>query len=262
MLYVATGLYVNYFLLQVFCVPVQWAAIYSCIALFAILIAPFIKHKFLTNILYVILGASVPVCLYCILFIADPWAYCTGYILPTVAILFFGIGLIAYIPVYLLWHIIQYYQQASKVQKALFYIGLVMPFLFLSTYLSDFRKDYNALAKAYATNTVSQIQPTTITEQLLGIGYKYHTKIEYIYDGWRPPIHHPFLNIGLWLYGESYFPFQRLAYPFTGLDRPKYYTLLFPHRSLKADCVCSFMKDALTYRDERTDFKQDSYFTE
>lgn len=255
LLYVTIGLIINFFYLQIFCMPVLWAGIYSTISLLSVLLFPFIKNNVLKTVFYFLIGAASLPCIYGILFLSDPWAYFTGYLFFTIEILFFGAGLLAFIPAYLLWHIYQYLKQSSHLQKTVFYTGVIIPLLVLAMYLHKFKQDYNSLCTAYQTNTVSQLKPTYIHEQLLGIGYKYHTKLEYIYDGWRPPMHNPFLNIGLWIYSESYFPFCRQIQPFTQLDRPHYYKLLFPQRSLIVDCPCSYTRDGRLYFNDTASFR-------
>lgn len=253
--YAGVGVRINFYCLQIFCVPVQWASIYCLCSFATILLFPFIKNRVLQHIFYFLLGAASLPCVYCIIFLADPWGYFTGYIFFTLQILLFGIGLMAFLPVYLFWHICKYFKTGNQRQKFFFTIGASIPLVILTVYLIQFRKDYTVLDIAYKADTVSQIEQTHVHEQLLGIGYKYHTKLEYTFDGWRPPLHNPFLNIGLWLFSDCYFPFRQQTYPFTQLDRPRYYKLLFPENSLIVDCPCSHTKDGMSYFNDTASFR-------
>lgn len=250
-MYIGAGLLGNFFLLQAFCTPVWWATVYCLVFLVALLYIPFVKQPWVKGILYFLLGAGTLACLYTIIFLADPWNHFSGYIYFTFQILLLGLGLLAFIPVYLLWHIYKYVKPAMPVYKKLFIAGLVAPLVILCIYLHQFKEEYRRMNYTYYSNKPETLQANEYTEQLLGIGYKYHTKLEYIYDGWRPPLHHPFLNIGLWLYAESYFPFKNLSPPFIELNRPFHYKRLFPHHPLKVNCVCSFTSNGKSFRESK-----------
>jgi len=174
------------------------------------------------------------------MFLADPWENYSGYLVFAALIFLFGIGLLAFIPFYLLWHIYQYYHAANKLQKSLFAIGAVLPFLALAVYLPVFGKNYRSFEESVNANSVETLAPNYFSERLMGIGFKYHTKLEYLNDGWRPPLHDPFLNMGLWVYADSY-------YPFSSLKRQGYYKLLFPNLKLRTRCPCSYSYDGMGY---------------
>ncbi len=240
------GLYVNYFRLQVFCQPVLWASLYMGIFLTVLIIFPFVKDTFVKKILYFILGAGTLCCLYCIIFLADPWEHFTGYIYYTLLILLFGAGLLAFLPVYYLLHVLNYMQQGSATDKRIFICGILMPLIPLFIYLNEFSAHYKVINSAIKSNNITLIPADRISERILGIGFKYHTKIEYLYDGWRPPIHDPFLNIGLWIFGDSYYPFHAILY----------YKQVFPELPIQANCVCAYTKDGMSYLKDSAYFKQ------
>jgi hypothetical protein len=121
----------------------------------------------------------------------------------------------------------------------------------LAFYLAGFKKQYQSFEVTVKQGKVASLPANYFTERLLGIGFKYHTQLEFVYDGWRPPLHDPFLNLGLWLYADS-------SYPFPELSRIKYHSLLFPGIPLKVNCPCSYMKDGATYLEE--DWQEDLYY--
>lgn len=216
----------------------------------AVVLMPYVKNRFMKPVFYFLLGIGVPVCLYCAWFFSNPWdGVIKGLIVYLVADIllgiFFGLSWFAYIPFYLLYHIYRYFLQANKLCKVVLISGIIIPFVMLTVYLKAFRQHYVLFERACQTaktddEFLKQLPANYFIERLLGIGFKYHTALDYWDDGWRPPIHDPFLNIGLWVFANSY-------YPYRVLDRRYYYKRLFPNEPLKADCPCSYMNDGRTY---------------
>lgn len=245
--YTAIALYANFFMFQVFCVPVTWAAWYCLVFILALLLYPFIKSRIVSCFAAFVLGAGVLPCIYCIVFLSDPWAHFTGYAGLTLWVLFAGIGLLAYLPIYLLVPIMVYFKQGNILCRLCIVAGAVIPLLPLLLYLKSFNAElsrFNSLCQREELFSYRSLPKSQYVEQFLGIGYKYHTRLEYIYDGWRPPVHDPFLNIGLWIYSDTF-------YPCKNLKRRKYYKLIFPERELQMSCPCSYMNDGMTYFDEK-----------
>jgi len=87
------------------------------------------------------------------------------------------------------------------------------------------------------------------TERLAGTLFKYHNYIE-TYDGWRPPLHDPWVNVSLWLRGGQQFEKAgvREVNPLLVADQVGLYHRLFPHLPLKAACVCAYTHDGLQYQ--------------
>jgi len=261
LVYCGIGIYVNFFCLQVFCMPVMYAAI-MCIAFFiAILVFPFVEVKVLKTILYFLLGMGVPICIYCILFLAGPLL--VNYIGFLLEILLLGAGLLAFIPFYLLRHIYLYYRQAAVFDKRSLRAGILLPLIALCIYLFNFHS-YLAMAdklQNQSTTTeefVSKLPNSYFTERILGLHWKYHTRLSYIYDGWRPPLHDPFLIVGLWVNPHRYFygfPRNSLwpTYNDFRRDAMKYYHRMFPQRPLKVLCPCSYSHDGREYLSNNLD---------
>ena len=267
-IYCTIGILLNFYAFQVFCRPVTYAA-NLCIAFYlAILILPFIKNKIIKIPFYFILGTGIPICLYCMIFIYDPWGGLNAFLgnLFIAFIFFLGLGIFAFIPVYLLYNIYKYFREAGKLGRTLVIVGCLTPLIILSIYLAQFKTNYNRYMNAYKkygnTDSFANAIPANyFTERFLGIGFKYHTKLS-LYDGWRPPLNDPFINIGLWIYGKSYYtPPVSPYYYYTNL-RPgsnyqhfnptlyhkiKFYHQLFPKLPIRANCPCSYTRDGLSY---------------
>ena len=251
-IYCGTGIFFNFFMLQVFCRPVPYAAA-MCIAFFlSILAFPFVNSGWLKLLLSFLLGTGVPICAYCILFLGDPRKNMANYIGFIFEILLFGLGLLAFIPFYLLWHIRKYYNSTPSAGKLLFMSGVFLPIVALIMYLFNLHA-YQKLSEDIASKSanldeyMARLPKNYFTERRLGLCWKYHTELEYVYDGWRPPLHDPFVVIGLWFYpllGSSKpFPFQ-FEY---NADAIKYYHRKFPERPLVEKCPCSYSGDGRTY---------------
>lgn len=106
LIYTVVALFANFFMFQVFCVPVEWAAWYCSVFIFGILIHPFVGSSIAKLLSGIVLGAGILPCIYCIIFLTAPAGLIKGYIGYTLLILLCGSGLLAYLPVYLLWQIV------------------------------------------------------------------------------------------------------------------------------------------------------------
>jgi len=268
-IYLGIGVYVNFFVLQVFCVPVFYAACIWVAFFVAITMLPFVKKNILKWLCYFFSGTGVFICSYCILFLGGP--FLLGYVLYFLFILFLGAGLLAFIPIYFLVHIRMYYKQALEIERKILIAGIIAPFVALAIYLVSF---YNYSNKIHLLSTRSKnkneffqnIPKTYFTERYLGLHWKYHTCLEAIDDGWRPPLHDSFLNITLWLGGSRLmhsnhpyfenstwwprdrFDFDKNSYwPVYNEESIKYYHRVFPEMALKENCPCSYCRNGLEY---------------
>lgn len=255
-IYTIAALIVNFYMLQVMCMPVWWAGVFIGLLLIAIHLYPYLNNIILRSITAFLLGVGIFISIYSILFLADPWANFLGYIAYIIGILAMGLGLLPFLFVYYLYHIYRYYKEGIIIIKRTMIAGLLVPVVATSIYLVPFKRELQQFEQAcsipdtvprYVINNKDMqypelIEPNIYTEQFIGIGMKYHTKLEFTVDGWRPPMHDPLLNIGLWLYSDTYYPVPKL-------NRIKYYKLFFPERSYKFNCPCSYMHDGMTYFD-------------
>jgi hypothetical protein len=250
-LYLLAGIIVNFWLLQVYCMPVWWAAICFVLSVCACIAFPFFKSPIAIRAASFFLGVGVFVFAYCHAFlwglnamgISAPVAALQILVFYLLCILLLGSGLLAFLPAYFLFHIYKYYR--SGVNRRMFWLGLLLPLTATGIYLHGFKRSLSNFKSAYATSPypyliVPKLKPDFYTERILGIGIKYHTTLEFVNDGWRPPLHDPLLNISLQFYGNTYFPFPML-------DRAKYYKMLFPDKPLRVWCPCSYSRDGKSY---------------
>ncbi len=262
--YCGLGIFVNFFCLQVFCMPVWWAAALCILFFFAIVSMSFITNDHLKMVLYFLLGIGVPIAVYCIIFLADPFENHCNYVFFTSAILFFGAGLLAFIPFYLLWHICKYYMAAGKKYRRIIKFGIFLPVFILIFYLVNFRMYINNVKKlgASATTTdelVKELPANYFTERMLGLHWKYHTRLEFVYDGWRPPLNDPFLVIALWTVVWPNFRDLK-KWPVYNWEAIKYYHRKFPDNPLHINCPCSFSPDGRGYIHAILDSAPPQYF--
>lgn len=253
LVYTLAALMVNFFVLQVMCMPVEWLVIPLVLFIISIILFPYASGN-MQVIMAFFLGIGVCISVYSIVFLKDPWGGFAGYIIYTIGIFAIGLGLLPFIFFYYLYHILRYFISGTVWVKKSMLTGIILPVIVIIFYLLPFKRKLDLFNKAcgpvpdcmtYHHYNIEMESPELLkaniyTEQFLGIGIKYHTKIEYVYDGWRPPIHNPLLNIGLWLYSDTYYPKQYL-------HRTKYYKLFFPGKSYKYSCPCSYTYDGMTY---------------
>lgn len=254
LIYVALALAGNFLWLQVFCMPVWWASLWIALVLLSILLFDGSTLPLRRLWHYPVLGAGVPVCIYLIVFLAGgPRNILTGYLPYLLGILYFGAGLLAFLPFYLLRHIYIYYKRGSSGEKKIFWTGVSAPLVALALYCLLFYPRFQSLYHTFGSGpalgeqSLNDIERDYFTERFLGIGFKYHTKIEFLYDGWRPPLHDPFLNTFLWFFGKEegweYYPLHQMDQQL----RMTYYHYLFPYEPLKIACPCSYSRDGKSY---------------
>ncbi len=82
------------------------------------------------------------------------------------------------------------------------------------------------------------------TERYLGMHWKYHTRLCYLYDGQRPPLHDPFMVVGLWVFpylqNHQSVSGKGFTYKYHIDTSKKYYHLLFPSMPMEVSCKCSY----------------------
>ncbi len=230
------ALFYNFYLVQAFCIPVWWAATLCTCFIISLVLYPFVSKR-LKPLLALFIGTGVPICLYCILFLSNPLGYFLIVLFYLLSIFFFGFGLPVLFPFYLLWHIYKYAKLSEHREKICFTAGAALPVLCFAIYLFPFKKNFDIITDAYATDSsrayfLSHIPVNYFSERVLGTGFKYHTRLCYD-DGWRPPLHDPFYNTALLLFSDTYYPLHSLN------DRISCYRQLFPNKPVKVKCSCS-----------------------
>ena len=225
-------------LIQAFCIPTTWATIVVTICFLNSIFYPLsIHHKKWNPIVSFICGISFCVFIYCILFLEEfnffgLWG-----------ILFFGIGLLVYIPHFFMLQILWFGFIKNSFQrgKVFFLLGvfvsLIVPIVSMYQYeraLIDINE--------FKESGYSVLEQHFMTEKILGIGIIYHTEF-CEFDGWRPPKHEPLLNLGMWLNSRK----DPLQIPHQ--LRVDLYRKFFPDQQVKFDCSCAFTYSQLYHND-------------
>jgi hypothetical protein len=219
---IVAGIFTNVYY-QVFCIPVTWSIFVLGICFLNTILFPIVRNK----MTHFISGISFCVFLYCILFLAwlNLWSLAI--------ILAFGIGLIAYVPHFLLIQTLKknYDTRKKKINRS-FLLGTILSISLALGSHYFYRKSFQDVVN-FENGKYTHLEKNYFTERILGTGIIYHTNI-CVYDGWRPPKHDPIYVFNLWL--------TKFKNPLVGLSLEKrllYYKRFFPDRKYKFDCSCA-----------------------
>lgn len=219
---------------QVFCIPTGWAIVLLSICFLNTILFPLYKNKFTRFIS----GISFCVYLYCIIFLG------TLNIWSLFLILFFGLGLVGYIPHLFLVQILMKNYSTSKQRIDTSFLMGIFFCLAIGAYSSYKFKEGVQNIKSFHENGYNHLEHTFFTEKILGMHFIYHTKV-CIYDGWRPPKHEPLLVLNLWL-NSWQDPLGNLSLE----KRLDLYKKNYPHLPVKFDCSCAWQYNKNYHTDE------------
>ncbi len=257
----AQGAYLgNQYLIQGFCQPVTWVWWVLLPSLGAFLAWPWLKQ--LPRLQYLLLwlqGAFFLVCLYCTLFVAP-------YLLMTLFLGFLVIPLLMWTPLLFGVQVVKRVW-TSPLPGAWWVFGAgMLPLLLAQGWAWG---QYRQITAAVATLPLAQqcqarpllrvVPRTYMAERLAGQLFKYHASPEMIYDGWRPPLHDPLVNVCIAvddIADASYANTRRIGPgpliveswqpDFSGPRltdinaQAAFYHALFPSEQVKADCICTY----------------------
>jgi hypothetical protein len=248
---------------QVFCQPVLWAGIMLSLVVLNIAIYSLISQK--NNYLEIpsgfIQGIAIATFLYMLLFGWDiflVWLILglpilrIGFIFSPfdkteivskntnlVALVMYELFFAIFSPVLLLFKVIKNFEKAYLS----FRISLLFGFIFILSFALFYSTQYKNLSKEIKGLNGEQIIQNKILseriknqyigERIIGMHFKYHTET-CTDDGWRPPLHDPFLVFAMWI-NQNEEPLPK--YPLT--ERIKIYKALFPEKPLRARCACA-----------------------
>ncbi|MFY0674466.1 MAG: hypothetical protein JXQ87_13780 [Bacteroidia bacterium] len=218
--------------IQVFCVPVLWASVVLLTTFLPFVLYPLIatKVKNIKAIMFFFFGLAASICIYCIIFLGQ-------LNILGIPLLLAGIGVLVFIPhVYLLQLFgLAFFKKENSQMRKYFIMGLIFSYGFLVSAGFNYNKKLNSIEKAYKTKELIQINTEDyMTERIIGMHFKYHTRFNE-YDGWRPPLHDPYLVAGFWLNGFN----DPLI---IGLEeRVAIYKKLYPHKLVQVSCSCARM---------------------
>ncbi|HEY1046421.1 MAG TPA: hypothetical protein VGF79_08275 [Bacteroidia bacterium] len=201
------------------------------------LISPYLLQSWFVTITSFINGILFCILIYVVLFMEFNQFF--GFIL-----IFAGIGLVLFMPHFFMFQLIRNYliKPFNTKQRNVFLtaVGVCVVTIIYSglTYRKAMRDMDDFKSSGYTS-----LNKTFMTEKILGMHFIYHTRI-CIYDGWRPPIHEPFLILGMWLNGRK-----------DPLDldlktRLNLYKKFFPGNQYKFECSCALEESTTYHRDE------------
>lgn len=239
----------NEYFVQGFCQPVPWAGWVLLLGTGAFLAWPWL-HRTLPVVQYAALflqGIGFTVCVYC------QWFVERGALVALVAF-FLLFPLLFLVPTFFAVQLLKRgVLNALPMGRLAFGLGVAA--LLPAQLWVEWQ--YRAVEAAVARLPAGQqqdlaaldqvISRTYVAERLAGAFFKYHNYLEFIYDGWRPPLHDPLVNVSLWLRPVGG------ARPSNPLDmrnvdkQVALYQRLFPGLPVKADCICTQTRDGRTY---------------
>ncbi len=213
--------------LQVFCIPTFWAIIFFSICCFSLIFYPILNHKIISLILSFLNGFSFMVFLYCIIFLGV-------FNLAGLILIFFGIGILIYVPHFIVFQLIINYLVKPKdnIHRNLF-LSSVCISIGIVFYISNLYAKALINIHEFKNSNYQKLEKNFMTEKILGMHFIYHTEINE-YDEWRPPKHEPFLVVNLWL-NNKIDPLN--------VDLKKridLYKKFFPENPIHFDCSCAY----------------------
>lgn len=213
---------------QGFCIPSTWALIVLIVCLSVTCIHPLVKSKKGNEVLSFLSGCACVVYLYFIYFLGN-YNILGLFLLPIL------IGAVVFVPHFFLIQLfVKYFLKSkNKLVKSLFVLGVCAPTMLIVWAGLEYKQAILNI-KDFEKSNYTQLKKNYMTEKILGMHFIYHTRIEMIYDGWRPPIHEPLMVIGMRLNGD--------VDPLHVNDlktRLKLYRKFYPHRTYKFECSCA-----------------------
>jgi hypothetical protein len=211
---------------QAFCVPTTWTIIVLIICFTNTILYPIIDKTKFVPLTSFINGVTLFVFIYSVIFLEEMN-------LIGLVMVIFGLGLATFIPHFLIIQLIWKNLIKPTVKTSRYYF-LAAIILCIGTVLyigQDYKKAINSIEK-FKSSGYTKLDKNFMTEKILGMHFIYHTRIEMIYDGWRPPKHEPIMVIGMWLNNRIDPLNVKLE------KRLELYKTFFPDNKYKFDCSC------------------------
>jgi hypothetical protein len=241
------GIYIaNQYFVQGFCQPVTWVWWVLLPSAGAFLVWPWLKQvPRLQYLLLFLQGAFLLVCFYCALF-AGP------YLLLPLFFWFLVFPLLMWTPgVFGVQVVRRAWHSQRPGARWVFGVGMLPLLLAQGWAWQQYRQVADAVAtlppaQRHQAEPLLRVVPRTyMAERLAGQLFKYHASSEMIFDGWRPPLHDPLVNVCLWANSATGY-----TAPLTIGDinlQASFYHKLFPLEPVKVACACAHIGDAETY---------------
>lgn len=225
---------------QVFCRPTAWATVTLAVCFTSAIVAPLVReHPVGAPLTQFVNGLGLLAFAYCAIFLE--WLAVLGIGLVIV----FGVGLLAYVPLYFVGQLLYcgLWRPARAGTRRYFVAGLAIGLIGLAGAAWAYERALDDI-RDFEASGYTTLRRTFMTEKILGFGIRYHAELS-IYDGWRPPLHEPLVNIGYRLHGKS----DPLS---VGLmHRVRLHKDFFPNVPRRLDCACAWQYHEQYARDVR-----------
>lgn len=249
---------------QLFCIPVVWTSSILFLSSLSFLLLPYIDQKtrgfslitffagmgFFINLYIIVFGGWV----YFVFLIANLMVF----VFPLLrgirkrgankVFLFYPAFILT--PYFFLFQLIAFVGFLnSKLHKIIFLSSSVILFIISIYFSSRMMEIFNRTnSKINMISEMKEIQKNPIDnyllELLLGAHWKYHTELDVMYDGWRPPFHDPFIVICKRIYFNKtrfgagnriyYFDYSRPD----SLRTERAYKIIYPRNNTEFTCRC------------------------
>jgi hypothetical protein len=223
---------------QSFCIPTTWAIIVLVICFTNTILYPILEKTGIAPLTSFINGITLFVFIYCVVFLENMN-------LLGLFMIIVGLGLVIFIPHFFIIQLIWKNLVKPKVKTSRYYF-LTAIILCIGTVVyigQEYKKAINSIEKFKESN-YTELDRNFMTEKILGMHFIYHTRIEMIYDGWRPPKHEPIMVIGMWMN-------NRIDPLNVDLEtRLELYKKFFPENKYKFDCSCGIQYSKDYHNDE------------
>lgn len=211
---------------QSFCIPTTWAIVVLAICFSNTIFYPVLERTRIAPLTSFINGITLFVFIYCVLFLEK--MNIVGLILILAVF-----GLVLFIPHFFIIQLIckNLIRPVATSSRYYFLTALVLC-IGISIYIGKTYKEAMNSIEKFKQSNYTELEKNFMTEKILGMHFIYHTRIEMIYDGWRPPKHEPFLVIGMWMN-------NRIDPLHVSLEkRLDLYKKFFPENQFKFNCSC------------------------
>ena len=225
---------------QVFCRPTPWATVVLALCFVSAVATPLLHaRRRWAPITQFVNGLGLLVFAYCAVFLE--WLSVVGIGL----IFLFGVGLLAYVPLFFVIQLLYHglWRPARAGTRRYFVAGVTVGLLVLFAAAWTYERALDDI-RAFEASGYTDLRRTFMTEKVLGLGIRYHAELSF-YDGWRPPLHEPLVNIGYWLHGKTDPLSVDLMY------RVRLHKEFFPDVPRRLDCSCAWQYHEWYERDVR-----------
>jgi hypothetical protein len=223
---------------QGFCIPTTWAFIVLAICFTNTILYPIIENKRIIPLTSFINGITFCVFIYFVIFLES--MNFLGFFLIIIVI-----GLVVFIPHFFIGQLLLKNLIKPKIAFSRYYfLTAIILCVCIVFYIGNEYKKAIVSIKKFESSNYTALDKNFMTEKILGMHFIYHTRIEMMYDGWRPPKHEPIMIIGMWLN-------NRIDPLNVDLQkRLELYKKFYPENKYKFNCSCGLQYSEDYHKDK------------